>query len=91
MLIAVKQLFAEADKRHTGNTVVLKDDTLVAQRESPFLRVKVRGVTASILRLVVTLHVTLPVYLLVAHHLSAGFDASHILWSTGAVLIEIQL
>ena len=54
------------------------------------MRTEARGVATLVMIQILTMHLTLPVDMRIAHDLTTSLDTCHILWTTGPVLIEQQ-
>ena len=88
MLISVEHLLAEREERLCRYHVVLEHDDLLCQREGPLVRTEARRVAALVMVEITTMHLALPIYLLVAHDLATGHDTWLVTLVTWSVLIE---
>ena len=65
VLIAVEHLLAEREERLRRHIVIFQHDTLIHNRESPFLGEILRWIASLILGLIRSVHLTLPINILI--------------------------
>ena len=91
VLIPVEHFLTERKERLRRHTVIFQDDALINHRKSPFLRKMSRRVTSLIPGLIRTMHLALPIDILIRCYLPARLNARHIPFSPCSILIEEQL